>query len=331
MEFLQIRNAHQGLVDALDLLKRKGYERDSRYGRVLKIDGPVALEYSHPKERVLFWPQRDANPFFHLFEALYLLGGRCDVAWIAQFAKRMSEFSDDGKTFHGSYGRRWRSWFGVDQIQAVIDILRKNPNDRRCVVQMWDAKKDLGKQGKDFPCNTQIYFSVNRDGKLDMTVTQRSGDLIWGILGANCVHMSVLQEYVAAGTALPMGRYFHFTNDFHAYLQFFEPLKNLAAAASDPYRISSNNPYVNAAVLVTDIVDLPVKEWTEDLLLWLEDPFKIGLRSSFFRRVATPMLASWKAYKKGDIKQAVEIVKEQMPPHLDWQTACREWLERRMV
>jgi hypothetical protein len=57
--------------------------------------------------------------------------------------------------------------------QLVTDALNKNPDDRRCVVQMWDAKRDLGHQGKDFPCNTSIHFAVNYYGELDMNVLNR--------------------------------------------------------------------------------------------------------------------------------------------------------------
>ena len=49
---------------------------------------------------------------------------------------------------------------------------------------------------EEIPCNTAIYFKV-REGKLNMTVSNRSNDVIWGTFGANVVHMSILQEYVA--------------------------------------------------------------------------------------------------------------------------------------
>ena len=73
---------------------------------------------------------------------------------------------------------------------------------------MWDAKKDLTHLNisKDLPCNTHVYFSI-RDGFLDMTVCNRSNDLIWGCCGANAVHMSYLQEYVAIMCGVDIGFY----------------------------------------------------------------------------------------------------------------------------
>jgi hypothetical protein len=48
--------------------------------KVLVSQTPVVTCYSAPTQRVLFSPMRDANPFFHLMEALWMLAGRDDVA-----------------------------------------------------------------------------------------------------------------------------------------------------------------------------------------------------------------------------------------------------------
>ena len=52
----------------------------------------------------------------------------------------MKDFSDDSRTLNAAYGNRWRSYFGEDQIEQIIDILIKNPDDRRAVLQMWGIK-----------------------------------------------------------------------------------------------------------------------------------------------------------------------------------------------
>ena len=334
MHLLKVRNVQQALPDGIDLLIRQGYERDSRYGRVIKMDGPVATEYNNPQERVLFFTERDANPFLHLFEILFYLAGRDDVFFMKQFAKRMEQFSDDGKTFHGSYGRRWRSWFKdgkapIDQIQIIINTLKNNPDDRRCVLQMWDVTRDLGKKGVDFPCNTHAYLSINKKGSLDMTVCQRSGDIIWGVYGANAVHFSGLQEYIAVGIGVKIGNYRQVTNDFHAYLDVFDPLRSLSDKARDPFRTLDNNPYTKGLVSITPIVDTPIKEWTEDLMMWMNDPFKVGLRSNFFLRVATPMYEAHLAYRKKEYDRALEILNTQIVGNGDWKIASIEWIQRR--
>ena len=136
-------------------------KRPSRNGNVLMIDGPVTITYSHPKERVLFNSARDANPFFHLYEALWMLDGRNDVDSVAYYAKQMREYSDDGKTLNGAYGYRWRKtrvthcWKGVgdpiqeevDQLQILINHLKADSNSRRAVLSMWNVEDDLLKIG----------------------------------------------------------------------------------------------------------------------------------------------------------------------------------------
>jgi hypothetical protein len=114
MHVIRARNVNDAFSQALGYLEKYGIRRDSRNGPVLLSPEPVTTVYSHPLERVLFWSERDANPFFHLYEALYFLAGRNEVEPLARYAKQMREYSDDGEIFHGSYGYRWRHHFDLD-------------------------------------------------------------------------------------------------------------------------------------------------------------------------------------------------------------------------
>lgn len=329
MKVIEVRNAHQALPEGIRMLQLEGKKRSSRYGDVLVMESPVTTLYTHPHERVVWWSERDANPFFHLFESLWMLAGRNDVEFLKQFAKRMETFSDDGKTFHGAYGNRWRNWFNEDQLKIIIEILRKNPDDRRCVLQMWDPDTDLGKTGKDFPCNTNAYFWINTHGRLDMTVCNRSNDIIWGAYGANAVHFSVLQEYVAVGVGVPMGQYWQMSNNYHAYVDVFKPLETLGDRTRNPYtKVNHRDPYeMGVGTMPTPIVDTELKKWNEDLAMWLENPAKVGLSSKFFLRTATPMYHAWLAHKQKDYKAAIEIMEQATSG--DWKLAAIHWLERR--
>ena len=51
-------------------------------------------------------------------------------------------------------------------IPALAPLLRDNPNERRVVLQIWDAQHDLGTQSKDIPCNLMIKLYVNVHGEL---------------------------------------------------------------------------------------------------------------------------------------------------------------------
>lgn len=335
MHVIKVRNVHQALPEAIRQIAMFGEERESRNGPVRVIPGPVTTMYTHPTERVLFWPERDANPFFHFFESLWMLNGCNDVAYLEQFVRRMREFSDDGVTFHGAYGFRWREFFGFDQLDVIIKTLKANPDDRRCVLQMWDPNADLGGKGKDLPCNTQAYFAVATDDRLDMTVCNRSNDIIWGAYGANAVHFSFLQEYVASAVGVPVGRYWQVSNNWHAYLKTLEPLQHLAERTTDgistPSGFLVDCPYSLHHVATTPIMSLDRAVWDRDLTMFLAGRPVIGYRDPFFRRVANPLWAAWCAFKEnkapGRYEAALEVLEQCRAP--DWKLACADWVNRR--
>ena len=216
----------------LQHLLKNGIVQDSRNGRVLRYPAPVTTMYTNPRNRVLFSPTRDANPFFHFFEGLWMLAGCNDSASVAHYAKQMSAFADEDGTLWGAYGWRWREFFGFDQLEELVQLMRRDPLTRRAVLTMWSPRGDLiptrdrsepfqdtrgGIHSKDVPCNTQVYFDPSM-GRLDMTVCNRSNDAVWGAYGANVVHMSMLHEFMSLATGIPMGYYYQQSNNFHIYL-----------------------------------------------------------------------------------------------------------------
>jgi hypothetical protein len=134
------RTVSEALSQGLHAIRVHGIAKPSRVGDVLVMPRPVLTEYKDPTNRVLFSPMRDANPFFHVMETLWMLAGRNDLPWLVRFNKRFSTYSDDeGKTQPGAYGYRWRNYFGHDQLKDIILELRQNPDSRRVVLAMWDG------------------------------------------------------------------------------------------------------------------------------------------------------------------------------------------------
>lgn len=336
MKVIHARNVQQALPEGLYQLAAEGVSRDSRNGPVRKFDQPVTTVYAKPEERVLYWPQRDANPFFHLIESLWMLGGRNDVEYVARFVARMRSFSDDGVTFHGAYGYRWRHHFGFDQLPGIIATLKKDPTDRRQVLSMWDARADLGRNGKDLPCNLQALFTVNNAGELDMLVTNRSNDIIWGAYGANAVHFSYLQEYVARSVGVPVGRYWQMSVNFHAYSNVLETVKDLAAVAPDPelpaeLRWAGLDPYQDGLVEPFPLMSTDQKQWDQDLDAFLGNPTLMGLSDPFFRKVAAPMWLAHEAYKTAQGVNKFHVTMELLEnvKASDWKLAAQHWVLRR--
>lgn len=322
------RNVNGALSAALALLESDGIAEDSRNGLVLRIPYPVTITYESPQERVLFSPVRDANPYFHFAEALWMLAGRNDLGWIQQFNSRIGEYSDDGEILHGAYGFRWRKWFGIDQLKMVIEHLRSQPNSRRAVLQMWSPCGDLlnyngcgGLDSKDLPCNLMVLFGVTR-GRLDMSVFNRSNDAIWGAFGANAVHMSFLQEYVAAALQISVGRYYQISNNLHVYTDRFP------CSVREQLRQDCEDRYATGAVSSCPILDSgeSIEQWDADLELFMSMGVEKDFRTVFFREIAAPMWRSWWARKRkmNSGREDAECVVAS-----DWKTACVEWIDRR--
>lgn len=334
MHIIKARNVHEALPEAVSLMTREGQQQTSRNGDVFVLPQPVTTLYERPYERVLFWPERDANPFFHFYEALWMLGGRNDVASLTRFVKRMDMFSDDGIIFHGAYGHRWRRWFNHDQILEIINNLILDSTDRRQVLQIWDADYDLyiQKDKRDLPCNLVAHFQI-RNEALDMTVFCRSNDIVWGTYGANAVHFSMLQEFMASAIGVNVGRYWHVSDNWHAYLDTFDKVKMLGNQRREPPDTGPENPYYWADIQAFPMVNGSADRWLSELTMFLDQEHKaMGYRDRFFRRVALPMMLTHNIYK------SAEAGMERYPAALeaaddiyatDWKRACKEWIQRR--
>lgn len=307
-------------------------ETESRNGPVLKFDMPRMFHYTDPTSRVLQSRTRRANPFFHLYEAMWFLAGRHDVESVALFAKQIAQYSDDGDTFNGAYGYRWRSHFGGDQIKTIIRTLKENPKDRRCVLQMWDCVEDLqgftqdGIHGepitteysKDVPCNTHCYVQV-RNGELDLTVMNRSNDIFWGMLGSNYVTFSFLLEYLAGMIGIPVGMYHHFTANAHYYTGVFPDEKIEKMHDEKDYGI-----WVPPARRVP-LVSTP-ENFDSELTVFVDYPFAHhSYTERFFREIAQPMMYAHRLYTNGEIQESIEYLKES-PIQEDWKVACIDWI-----
>ena len=251
MRILEARNAHEALPWAIQELNRYGIKRPSRNGPVIQMPEPYTTVYERPTEKVTFWKSRDYNIFFNIYEALWMLSGRNDVAPLTRYVKDFGRYSDDGNTLHGAYGRRWRSHFGFDQLKVIAERLTENQDDRRSVLSMWDALCDLDRPGKDVPCNDMATFQINT-GRLDMVVFCRSNDMVWGTYFANAFHFGVLLEYMAAWIGVPVGTYTQVSVNFHAYTATLEPIQEIAdfKGGLANYLETEKWPYVQTLPLV---------------------------------------------------------------------------------
>lgn len=121
------------------------------------------------------------------------------------------------------YGYQWRSWpkpdgGSIDQIQGVIDTIKKNPSSRRIIVSAWNVA-DVGSMALP-PCHTMFQFFV-ADGKLSCQLYQRSADTFLGV-PFNIASYALLTMIIAKECGLQPGDFVHTLGDAHLYLNHLE-------------------------------------------------------------------------------------------------------------
>jgi hypothetical protein len=260
-----------------------------------------------------------------------MLAGQDDARMLDHFIKNFSSrFAEQDGRVHGAYGKRWKNWFMRDQLEECIRLLRENPLDRQCVIQHWDADNDLGVPGlNDRPCNTHIYLRIV-DGALDLTTMARSHDAIFGATGANAVHFTMLQEYLAAGIGCEVGKFYQFSNNYHVYTDVFQKTSWGDAIVPDSNYYAAEEPkqIVEPSAMVTNF-----KEFDTDLRVFLEGdwcaPHKPGLYvNRWFAEVLTPVVAGGLLWRAGARTEALEAASSCEAS--DWRLACQQWMHRRM-
>jgi len=309
-------NVNEMYSDVLMRLKVAGVKNDSRNGAVISLESPFLATVYRPTERVLFCPKRKANPYFHVMEAIWMLGGGQDVGWLKDFNKQIATYAEDDGKINGAYGYRWRMNKGWgDQLMFIIRELTRDRNSRQAVLVMYDPRQDHDHTLRDRPCNTHIYFRVRHE-MLDMTVCNRSNDAVWGMCGANFVHMTYLQEFIARALKLRVGRYHVMTNNLHIY----EPHWPLMDSPK------SWNYYQDESMTSFPVYE-PTEESPWEFLLECEQWNKLQAegwyKSSWINHVVLPMYEHYMCRLNGD-KHTYDI-NENLDPA--WRLAENLWRE----
>lgn len=196
---------------------------DSRVGMVKEL-GRCSFTISEDTFRLCYLKGRKINPFFAFAEASWILSGSNNLSELQYFIKNYNQFSDDDKTLNGAYGYRIRKYFDIDQLEKAIAHLGTNPNSRRVVISMW-SPDDLDFKSNDLPCNTHIYLKI-RNGRLDISVLNRSNDLFLGI-PYNIFAFHVLQVYIASRLDCKVGIQHHYTDSLHLYERNLSDVKKI--------------------------------------------------------------------------------------------------------
>lgn len=160
-------------------------------------------------------------------ELLWFLSGSTNVKYLQDNGVRIwNEWADADGNLGPVYGYQWRSWPAadgrtIDQIRAVTDSLKNNPDSRRHIVSAWNVG-EIEKMALP-PCHILFQFYV-AGGRLSCQLYQRSADIFLGV-PFNIASYSLLTLMMAQVTGHRPGEFIHTLGDAHIYLNHTDQVR----------------------------------------------------------------------------------------------------------
>ncbi|WP_239614421.1 thymidylate synthase [Cohnella mopanensis] len=160
-------------------------------------------------------------------ELLWFLRGDTNIHYLKEHGVRIwDEWADENGDLGPVYGSQWRAWETpdgrtVDQIQQVVDGIKKNPDSRRHLVSAWNVA--VIDEMKLPPCHFVFQFYV-AGGKLSCMLTMRSVDTFLG-LPFNIASYALLTHMIAQQCDLEVGEFVWSGGDVHIYSNHLEQVK----------------------------------------------------------------------------------------------------------
>ncbi|VXB30652.1 thymidylate synthase [Aeromicrobium sp. 9AM] len=157
-------------------------------------------------------------------ELLWFIAGDTNTGYLRDNGVTIwDEWADDNGDLGPVYGYQWRSWPApngqhIDQLAAVIEQIKANPDSRRHVVSAWNVA-ELDAMAL-MPCHAFFQFYV-ADGKLSCQMYQRSADVFLGV-PFNIASYALLTHMVAQVTGLEVGDFVHTLGDAHLYVNHLD-------------------------------------------------------------------------------------------------------------
>ena len=159
-----------------------------------------------------------------IHELLWFLQGSSNVRYLNEHGVTIwDEWADKNGDLGPVYGKQWRSWptasgEAVDQITALVEGLKRDPDSRRHIVSAWNVG-EISQMALP-PCHCLFQFYV-AGGRLSCQLYQRSADVFLGV-PFNIASYALLTQMVAQVTGLDPGEFVHTFGDVHLYLNHFE-------------------------------------------------------------------------------------------------------------
>ena len=232
-------------LDVLDHVMRHGAEKSDRTGTGTRSVFGAQMRFDLSEGFPLVTTKKlHLRSIVH--ELLWFLKGETNIAYLKDNKVSIwDEWADAKGELGPVYGKQWRSWGTpdgrtIDQIQWLLDEIRRNPDSRRLIVSAWNVA-DLPKMAL-MPCHALFQFYV-ADGKLSCQLYQRSADLFLGV-PFNIASYALLTHMIAQVCGLGVGDFVHTLGDAHIYSNHYEQVNEQLSRAPRALPTLRLNPAV---------------------------------------------------------------------------------------
>lgn len=158
-------------------------------------------------------------------ELLWYWSSRNDLDFINKFSVFWNKVTDDGKTANSAYGYILQEKHGFNQIETIINLLKKDPTSRRAVLNINVPNPNVATT-KDEMCTICLNYQI-RNGKLHCNCVMRSNDFNFGLRN-DIAYFIYLQKYIAQELGVGYGSYTHYAFSMHMYNKDFKFTKDIA-------------------------------------------------------------------------------------------------------
>lgn len=191
-------------------------------GSTKEINNCIFIVHNPTLNNIKFTYRKPISLKYADAEMRWYWSGDNSCETIGKYAKLWLKLTDDGKTSNSAYGFILLKKYGYNQVEQIIELLKKDNTTRRAVLNISDPTINRITT-KDMQCTIALDFLI-RNGQLEETVVMRSNDIKTGT-PYDYIFFVSLGQYIADQLGLKLGLYTHHAISMHMYLKDVDDFK----------------------------------------------------------------------------------------------------------
>lgn len=218
---LIVNNVDEAVLSTIDLLLKYG-KKVPETKLTNNHDSSIELEnmqftITNPLDRIAVNKINPLNLIAAIGRLTWTFAGNDRTEDIAFYQSRVRDYSDNSLTVAGSdYGKRiFDPLAGVDQLENVINLLKKDKFSRRAVIPIFSPTDSTRLDSKDLPCAFGLTFLVRED-ELHSTLIMRSNNGLL-LLPTNIFEFTIISEIVARELDIEYAQHVHTSISMHIF------------------------------------------------------------------------------------------------------------------